>query len=130
MVEKVLACILGGGIIVLGIYNLAIWRLIKKEASIIKARLVDRFHVRRGGVYGQQGCIIDYIIDNKVYSKKIIVTKNAPIYNGTIGEDYDVYVVKRYPKVVVGSIDKNRNIIGISMILFLGGLFIILSEFL
>lgn len=130
MVEKVLACILGGGIIALGIYNLAIWRLIKKEASIIKARLVDRFYVHRGSMYGQQGCIIDYIIDNKVYSQKIIVTKNAPIYNGTIGEDYDVYVVKRYPKVVVGSIDKNRNIIGISMILFLGGLFIILSEFL
>ena len=38
MIEKVLARIFGGGIIALGIYNLAIWRLIKKEASIITAR--------------------------------------------------------------------------------------------
>ena len=129
MIEKVLARIFGGGIIALGIYNLAIWRLIKKEASIIKARLVDRFHVRRGSVYGQQGCVIEYTINDVQYRERIIVTKKAPIYDGKIGEEYDVYVVENHPKVVVGSIDKNWFIIGLSIFLFIFGLLIILNEF-
>ena len=129
MIEKVLACIFCGGIIALGIYNLAIWRLIKKEASIIKARLVDRFHVRRGSVYGQQGCVIEYTINDVQYRERIIVTKKAPIYDGKIGEEYDVYVVENHPKVVVGSIDKNWFIIGLSIFLFIFGLLIILNEF-
>ena len=129
MIEKVLACFFGGGIIALGIYNLAIWRLIKKEASIIKARLVDRFHVRRGSVYGQQGCVIEYTINDVQYRERIIVTKKAPIYDGKIGEEYDVYVVENHPKVVVGSIDKNWFIIGLSIFLFIFGLLIILNEF-
>ena len=129
MIEKVLACIFGGGIIALGIYNLAIWRLIKKEASIIKARLVDRFHVRRGSVYGQQGCVIEYTINDVQYRERIIVTKKAPIYDGKIAEEYDVYVVENHPKVLVGSIDKNLFIIGLSIFLFIFGLLIILNEF-
>lgn len=129
MVEKVLGIIFGGGIIALGIYNLAIWRLIKKEASIIKAKLVDRFHVRRGSIYGQQGCVIEYTVNNVQYRERIIVTKKAPIYDGTIGEEYDVYVVQKHPKVVVGSIYKNSFIIGLSIFLFFCGMFIILNEF-
>ena len=130
MIEKVLACFFGGGIIALGIYNLAIWRLIKKEASIIKAKLVERFHVRHGSVYGQQGCVIEYTVNDVQYRERIIVTKKAPIYDGTIGEEYDVYVVEKYPKVVVGSIDKNWFIIGLRILLIFSVLFIILREFL
>ena len=74
------------------------WLAIHTKASIIKAKLVDRFHVRRGSVYGQQGCVIEYTVNDVQYRERIIVTKKAPIYDGTIGEEYDVYVVENEAK--------------------------------
>ena len=80
MVEMILSIILGGGIIGLGLYNLIIWKLIKTDSILIKAKLVDRFYVYRSR-YGQRGCVVKYIINNKEYRTKLIVTKEAPLYN-------------------------------------------------
>ena len=126
MVEIVLSIIFGGGIIGLGLYNLIIWKLIKSDSSMVKAKLVDRFYVYRGSRYGQQGCVVEYTINNKEYRTKLIVTKEAPLYNGTEGNEYDVYVFNKHPKVVVGSIDKNFSIWGLSILLILFGIYIIL----
>ena len=81
MVEMILSIISGGCMIGLGVYNLIIWKLIKRNASVIKATLVGRFHVRRGNIYGQQGCVIEYSVDNREYRREVIVTKETPLYN-------------------------------------------------
>lgn len=126
MVEIILSIIFGGGIIGLRLYNFIIWKLIKNDQSMVKAKLVDRFYVYRGSRYGQRGCVVEYTINNKEYRTKLIVTKEAPLYNGTTGNEYDVYVFNKHPKIIVGSIDKNFSIWGWSIFFILFGSFIIL----
>ena len=81
MVEFILSIIFGGGIIGLGLYNFIIWKLIKSDSNVIKAKLVDRFYVYCGSRYGQRGCVVEYTINNKEYRTKLVVTKEAPLFN-------------------------------------------------
>ena len=128
MEEMILSIILGVCIIGLGVFNLIIWKLIKCDSSMIKATLVDTFYLHGKGKYGQRGCIIEYTINNREYRKKIVVKREAQLYNGAIGNEYDVYVLNKHPNVVVGSIDKNFSIFVTSIFLILFGVLFILKE--
>lgn len=81
MEGMILSIIFGVCIIGLGVYNLIIWKLIKCGSTVIKTTLVERFYVYRGNLYGQQGCVIEYTINNREYRTKLIVNKESPLYN-------------------------------------------------
>ena len=86
MVEKILSLMLGGTVIGFGIYNLIIWKLIKNEGCVIKAKLVGRCPTYRGRIYGTKGCVVEYTINDKEYRRELIVTKDAPLYYRNYGK--------------------------------------------
>ena len=94
-------------IIALGLYNIIIWKIIEKYGVSKKATLIDRFFVRSELINDRNGVIIKYNVNNRDYISKIVVYKNSDLYNGTIGNEYDVILLENHPKIVVGYIDRH-----------------------
>lgn len=80
MVEMILSIIFGGGMIGLAVYNLIIWKLIKSDSSVIKAKLVARSYGGRNGNKSIWYCTMEYTINNKEYRRDIMVGKESPLY--------------------------------------------------
>ena len=94
-------------IIALGLYNIIIWKIIKKYGVSKKAKLIDRFFVRSRFINDRKGVIIKYNVNNRDYISKIVVYKNSDLYKGTIGNEYNVILLENHPKVVVENIDRH-----------------------
>lgn len=124
--------ILGFSIIILGVYNIIIWSIIKKYGVSRKAEIIDRYPVFIGKglakiVAGRpKGIVIKYSVNDKEYISKIVISKDSDLYQGKIGDIYDVILLENHPKVVVGGIKKNNWLL--SIFLFLFGLFIMFVE--
>lgn len=101
--------ILGFCIIALGLYNIMIWKIIEKYGVSKKAVLIDRFfvHSRYNFILKGEGVVIEYNVNNRNYISKIIVNKNSGLYEGKIGNEYDVILLEKHPKVVVGNIERH-----------------------
>lgn len=119
--------ILGICIIVLGLYNIIIWKIIKKYGISKKVELIGRFFVPyKYRFLSSEGVIIKYNVNNRDYIKKIVVKKDSNLYEGKIGNEYDVILLENHPKVVVGSIE--RHPWRLSALLFIFGFIIISTQ--
>ena len=104
-----------------GILNLTFWKLLKYDSIIIKARLIAKaFCPYNARIYGGKIFYVEYNINNKCYKTSIMVFKSSLLYNGEIGNSYDIYVSKNYPKLIIDNTNKLtiNFIIGIISILF------------
>lgn len=125
--------ILGFFVIILGVYNITIWSILKKYGVSRKAEMIDRFSAYVG-LHGlgrvlagrRKGIVIKYSVNDKEYISKIVVGEDSDLYEGIIGNVYDVILLENHPKVVVGS--KRENYWMPSILLFLSGLFIMFAE--
>lgn len=124
--------ILGFFVIILGVYNIIILSILKKYGVSRKAEMIGRFSAYVG-MHGlekilagrKKGIVIKYSVNDKEYISKIVVSKESDLYEGIIGNVYDVILLENHPKVVVGS--KRENYWMPSILLFLSGLFIMFA---
>lgn len=125
--------ILGFFAIILGVYNIIIWSILKKYGVSRKAEMIGSFSAYLG-MHGlarifagrKQGIVIKYSVNDKEYISKIVVGEDSDLYGGIVGNVYDVILLENHPKVVVGS--KRENYWMPSILLFLSGLFIMFAE--
>jgi hypothetical protein len=125
--------ILGFFVIILGVYNIIRWSILKKYGVSRKAEMIGRFPANLG-LHGlarllageRDGIVIKYSVNDKEYISRIVVSKESDLYGGRIGNVYDVILLENHPKVVAGS--KRENYWMTSIISFLCGLFIMFVE--
>ena len=125
--------ILGFFVIILGMYNIIIWSILKKYGVSRKAEMIGSFSAYLG-MHGltrilagrKQGIVIKYSVNDKEYISKIVVGEDSDLYGGIVGNVYDVILLENHPKVVVGS--KRENYWMPSIVLLLCGLFIMFVE--
>ena len=124
--------ILGFFFIILGVYYIIKWSILKKYGVSRKAEMIGRFSAHYGSGLAsilpgrKQGIVIKYSVNDKEYISKIVVGEDSDLYGGIVGNVYDVILLENHPKVVGGS--KRENYWMRSIGLFLWGLFIMFVE--